>query len=100
MAAAELGPEPGADAGPDQLQRDIERTRDQTAETLGALAAKLDVKERAKHKIADSKQRVTQGSQDAKQVAVALFKENTPAAVVGIAALAALAGLLMWVRRH
>ena len=40
-------PESGPDAGIDDIQADIERTRKELGDTVGALSAKLDVKKRA-----------------------------------------------------
>ena len=50
-----------ADAPPDNVQElteEIERTRTQLGETVGALAAKADVKARAQEKAADARQKV------------------------------------------
>lgn len=47
-----MPPEPGPDAGVDDIQADIERTRKELGETVGALSDKLDVKERTKQKAA------------------------------------------------
>jgi Protein of unknown function (DUF3618) len=41
-----LPPEPGPDAGLDDIQADVERTRKELGDTVGALSAKLDVKGR------------------------------------------------------
>jgi hypothetical protein len=43
-------PEPGPDAGIDDIEADIERTRRELGTTVGALSAKLDVKTRASEK--------------------------------------------------
>jgi hypothetical protein len=51
-------PEPGADASIDDLQADIEATRAQVGDTVGALASKLDVKSRAKDQVAHAKETV------------------------------------------
>jgi ElaB/YqjD/DUF883 family membrane-anchored ribosome-binding protein len=51
-------PEPGPDAGVDDIQADIEQTREELGETVQALQAKLDVKERTKEKVAETKERV------------------------------------------
>lgn len=89
-------PEPGPDAGIDDLQADIERTRAELGETVGALSDKLDVKGRAQQKVADTKQAVAQRSHDALDTAKA--KPAVPVGVV-VAAAAAL-GLLIWLRRR
>ena len=50
-----------ADAPPDNVQElteEIERTRTQLGETVGALAAKADVKARAQEKAADARQKI------------------------------------------
>jgi ElaB/YqjD/DUF883 family membrane-anchored ribosome-binding protein len=45
---------------PAQLRADIERTREDLGDTVAALAEKTDVKARAKDKVAEVKQNVTQ----------------------------------------
>ena len=45
-------PEPGPEAGIEDLQADIERTRTQLGQTVEALSDKLDVKAQAKQKAA------------------------------------------------
>ena len=44
---------------PEQIQADIEAQREQLAETVDQLSAKLDVKSRAQQKAADLKDRAT-----------------------------------------
>lgn len=57
----------------EQLEADIERQRDELATTVDALQAKLDVKARARHKVADVRDRATddQGRPRPQVVAVA-----------------------------
>jgi uncharacterized protein DUF3618 len=50
-------PEPD-DRGPEQIEHDIEQTREELADTVAALAEKTDVKSRAKDKVQDVKQTV------------------------------------------
>lgn len=50
-------PELGKDASADEIEADIERTREQLGETVDALTNKLDVKSRARDKVADAKDR-------------------------------------------
>jgi hypothetical protein len=45
-----LSPEPGPDAGIDDIQADIEHTRKELGETIGALSAKADVTGQVQHK--------------------------------------------------
>jgi hypothetical protein len=51
-------PEPGPDAGVDEIRTDIEQTRKELGDTVGALTAKMDVKARAKDKAAETRERV------------------------------------------
>jgi hypothetical protein len=46
-------------AGPEQIEADIARQRDELASTVDALQARLDVKARAKHKADDLRDRAT-----------------------------------------
>jgi Protein of unknown function (DUF3618) len=53
----------GAQAGtrdPEQIQRDIERTRAELAATVAAVAEKADVKTQAKRRVDETKARVEQ----------------------------------------
>jgi len=63
-------PEPGPDAGIDDIQADIERTRKELGETIGALSAKADVKGRVQHKVADTKDRITEKAHETKDLMV------------------------------
>lgn len=63
-------PEPGPEAGIQDLQADIERTRTQLGQTVEALSGKLDVKAQAKHKAANTRDRVASRTQEAKARAV------------------------------
>ena len=55
---ADPRPEPGPDADIDDLHTDIEQTRKELGETVEALTAKMDVKQRTKDKAADTKEAV------------------------------------------
>ncbi len=63
-------PEPGPEAGVEDLQADIERTRTQLGQTVEALSDKLDVKAQAKQKAADTRDRLVSNTQKAKGRAV------------------------------
>ena len=65
-----LAPEPGPDAGIDDIQADIEHTRKELGETIEALSAKADVKGRVKQKTADTKDRITEKAHESKDVVV------------------------------
>ena len=63
-------PEPGPDAGIEDLQSDIERTREQLGQTVEALSDKLDVKAQAKQKAADTRDRFAARTKEAKERAL------------------------------
>jgi uncharacterized protein involved in type VI secretion and phage assembly len=94
-----MPPEPGPDAGIDDIQADIERTRKELGETVGALSAKLDVKERTKQKAEETKERVIDTAQTMRHVAPKDPKVKGPmiaALVIGAVAL----GVVVWRRRR
>jgi hypothetical protein len=94
-----MPPEPGPDAGIDDIQADIERTRKELGDTVGALSAKLDVKERAKDKAAETKERVVDRAHTVGRVATHDPKVKVPliaALVVGALAI----GVVVWRRRR
>ena len=82
-------PEPGQDAGVEDLQADIEQTRQELGQTVAALSAKLDVKERAKYKAAETRNRIATTTQNQRVPLVA--------ALLGAAVLV---GLVVWVHRR
>ena len=59
---------PAADA---ELREDIERTREQLGETVEALAAKTDVKARARKKVSQAKEQATARAAAAQEQAAA-----------------------------
>jgi hypothetical protein len=92
-------PEPGPDAGIDDIQADIEQTRNELGQTVEALSAKLDVKERTKEKAAETKQRVVERADTLKHTATDNPKRTVP--VVAVVLIGALAiGIVVWKRRH
>jgi Protein of unknown function (DUF3618) len=92
-------PEPGPDAGIDDIQDDIEHTRKELGETVEALQAKLDLKERTKEKVAETKDRVVDKADALRHTAMDNPKRTVP--VVAIVLIGALtAGVVIWRRRH
>jgi ElaB/YqjD/DUF883 family membrane-anchored ribosome-binding protein len=65
-----LSPEPGPDAGIDDIQADIEHTRKELGETIEALSAKADVKGRMKQKAADTQGRIAEKAHESRDVVV------------------------------
>ena len=91
MSAAESArPEPGFDATKAEIAADAERTRHELGATAAAVAAKLDVPEQARQKVAETKQRVAHKTEPARRNAVPIV-----AAVAVV-----VAGLLIWRRRR
>lgn len=75
---------------PEQIEADIEQQREQLAETIDALTAKIDVKARAKDQVADLKDRAT--TDDGKP---------RPEVLAGVGlVVAVVVGVLVWRRRR
>ena len=105
-------PEPGPDAGIDEIQTDIAETRKELGETVEAISAKMDVKQRTKDKAAETKERVAEKAADTKEAVVdrahavqhatlddGRAKVTVPAATVIVVGTAALVWFL-WRRRR
>ena len=60
-------PEPGPEADIDEIQSDIAETRKELGQTVEALSAKMDVKQRTKDKAAETKERVAEKAADTKE---------------------------------
>jgi hypothetical protein len=73
---------------PEAIRADIERTRDDLAATVDALHAKLDVKSRAKARVADVRDRTTSAA-----------GRPRPEVVTGAAGLLLVVAALVWWRR-
>jgi len=99
MTAPETGrPEPDPDASVDDIQADIEATRSELGETVGALSAKLDVKHQLHQKVDHTKEAIS-----AKVQTVATDDEGSVRPVVPVATLALVAlvlGVVIWRRRR
>lgn len=97
MASGDRLPqEPGPDAGIDELQSDIEQTRSELGETVGALSDKLDVKGRAQEKAAETKEAVVERA----HVASEAVKSKPAVPVAAVVAVVAAIGFVWWWRRR
>jgi hypothetical protein len=88
-------PEPGPDAGIDELQADIERTRQELGDTVSALADKADVKAHVQDKVTETKEAAVHKV----QVAQEAVKRN-PAVDAGVLAVVVAIVLAVWLRRR
>ena len=98
---AEPRPEPGPGANIDDLRTDIDQTRKELGETVEALTAKMDVKERTKEKAAETKDRVVDKAHAVQHATIdeGRAKVTVPVATAIVVGTAALVWLL-WRRRH
>ncbi len=74
---------------PEQIQADIERQREQLAQTVDELGHKLDVKAQTREKVADVKERATTDTGKPRPEVLGA----AAAVVLGI-------GLLIWLKRR
>lgn len=105
-------PEPGPDAGVDDIRADIEATRNELGQTVEALSAKLDVKHQAKQKVDDTKELIvdkaqtvrSKGSVVGSQVVDAATDDKgsirPPVPVAALALVAVIVGVVIWRRRR
>ncbi|MDT5068312.1 MAG: hypothetical protein QOK02_4467 [Mycobacterium sp.] len=89
-----LPSEPGPGAGIDELQADIERTRERLGETVSALADKADVKGRVQDKAAETKEAVVQRGRE-----LSTKTKAHPVLPIVVGVVAAL-GVVVWLRRR
>ncbi len=75
-------PEPGQDAGIEDIEADLERTRHELGDTAHALAAKLDVPGQARAKLDETKHRVAEKAEPLRQNAVPLAAAGFGAVVI------------------
>jgi Protein of unknown function (DUF3618) len=82
-----------------ELREDIEQTRQQLGQTAEALAAKADLKARAKQRVSHVKEQATARATQAKRQAAGRWLSN-PSALAGAAALVfAGIAIALWRRR-
>ncbi|HEX5860568.1 MAG TPA: DUF3618 domain-containing protein [Nocardioides sp.] len=77
-------------SSPEAIEADIQRQREELADTVSALHERLDVKTRAKEKAAELKDRATTDT----------GKPRPEVAALTAAAFAGLVGVVVWRRRH
>lgn len=105
-------PQPGPEANIDDIQTDIEQTRKDLGETVEALSAKMDVKQRTKDKAAETKESIVGKAAETKEAVVekahavqhatiddGRAKVTVPVAAVAVVGVGALVWLL-WRRRY
>ena len=93
-------PEPGPDAVIDDIQADIEHTRQELGETIEALSAKADVTGRAKQKVAGTKDRVVETAHAAQASARHAVTDSTGSVKPGVLiAAAVVVSVVVWRRR-
>ena len=93
-------PEPGADGDIDGIQADIEETRKELGETVEALTAKLDLKERAKQKAAETKETVIDKAQTLRRGAAEDYPRAKQTLPVVLVLVGLTVGILLWRRRR
>jgi hypothetical protein len=95
-----MRPEPGPDADIDELRTDIDQTRKELGETVEALTAKADVKERTKEKAAEARDRALEKAHEVQRATIddGRAKLTVPVAAMVVVGTAAIVWLL-WRRR-
>lgn len=110
MTGPDPRPEPGSDAGIEDIEADIEQTRAELGETVEALTAKMDVKERAREKVDETKerardkvdatkQRVAETADTVRHTATDNPQRTIPVAAIVLVS-AVVVGIVIWRRRH
>lgn len=92
-------PEPGPDAGIEEIEADAKQTRNELGQTVEALADKLDVKERAREKATETKEQVVAKADSVRHTVTDNPKRTVPVAAVALIAAVAV-GIVVWRRRH
>lgn len=99
MSAPDPRAEPGPDADIEDIEADIEQTRAELGDTVEALTAKMNVKERTREKVDETKHRVVDKADAVRHAATDNPQRTIPvAAIVFVSALAL--GIVLWRRRR
>jgi hypothetical protein len=107
MTNPDFADEPRPGAGIDDLERDLERTREQLGDTIDAISAKLDVKTQMKDTASRAKANVADSTSHAKTVVVDKVGEVAGSDPVthlrarpwpAVAAVFVVVGVLVWRR--
>ena len=77
-------------SSPEAIEADIERQREQLADTVSALQERLDVKTRAREKASELRDRATTDT----------GKPRPELAAIAVAAVAGVVGFVVWRRRR
>ncbi len=83
---------------PEEIQADIERQREQLAQTVDQLGSRLDVKAQTKAKVDDVKVQTKAKVADVKDRSTTDAGKPRPEVVGGAAAVLVAIGLLVWLR--
>jgi hypothetical protein len=109
MTNRDFPDEPGPKAGIDDLERDLERTREQLGDTIDAISAKLDVKTQMKDTASRARANVVDSTSHAKDVVADKVGEVAgsdtvtrlrarPWPTLALAAAFIVAGVIVWRR--
>ena len=91
-----------APRSPEQIEAEIERTREELGETVAALAEKTDVKKQAQEKVDEAKAKARQAADAAAETAqdVAAEARRNPAPVIAAVSVVALVAIVVVRRRR
>ena len=85
---------------PEEIQEDIEKQREQLAQTVDQLGHKLDVKAQSKAKVEDVKVQTQAKLAEAKELSTTDDGKPRPEVLGAAAALVAGVAILIWLRRR
>lgn len=88
-------PEPGKQASREEIEADIEATRERLADNVAALAAKADVPGQVKAKVQETRDNVSQAARRAQQQATEKVRSLPRIAQLAIPAAMAVVGVIL-----